>query len=72
MFFICICRVYGGLWVDFWGFGQGLGDLRLIRGRSRHDFAVSKLGLGGLWVDFWGFGQGLGDLRLIRGRSSGF
>jgi hypothetical protein len=29
----------------FWGFGQGLGDFRLIRGRSRHDFGMYMRGL---------------------------
>jgi hypothetical protein len=56
---VCICWVYGGLGmsgVGLWrfldrflgGLGQGLGDFRLIRGRSRLDFGMYMLGL-------WGF-----------------
>jgi hypothetical protein len=38
----------------FWEFGLGLGDFRLIRGRSMDDFGKSMWGLRGLWVDFLG------------------
>jgi hypothetical protein len=38
-----LCGIMG----RFWRFGQGLGDFRLIRGRSREDFGLSKRGLCG-------------------------
>jgi hypothetical protein len=69
MFLVSICRVYGffrydwgwsmgGLWIDFWGLGQGLGDFRLIRSRSMEDFGKSKRGL-------WGFRYVWDGSRLI-------
>jgi hypothetical protein len=45
---VCICWVYGGFRKIFGGLGQGLGDFRLIRSRSRHDFGMYMQGLWGV------------------------